>query len=205
MTIVSTPPRRTIRIGTAPPGGVRVATEETQISIALADSNDHAISIEPEPPHAVALTPAAPFAMSFQRPQLFTVVASKQGPVGPQGEVGPDGGSTFPRPAGDTISALRVVYELEGEVFVLDSQDDDHIDLLFGVTLTAATQGNTINIQRYGVLEDASWSWTPGPIWLGAAGVLTQIPPTVGYDVLIGSATSANSVILNIQDRIELE
>jgi TRAP-type uncharacterized transport system substrate-binding protein len=138
-------------------------------------------------------------------PPAIVVAAGTQGPAGRQGAPGPAGGSAFQRLAGETLSALRVVYELAGQVFALDAGDAEHIDLLLGVTLTAADTGADINVQRSGVLDDAGWSWQPGRVWLGASGALTQTPPADGFAVLIGSAVSATRITLNIQDAIQLE
>ena len=124
---------------------------------------------------------------------------------GDQGPPGPPGGVVIQRSAGHLISALRVVYEASGLVYVLDYRDAAHIDLLVGITMTAADEGAPIAIQRAGEISDSGWAWTPGRVYLGAAGQLTQTPPETGYSVLIGSAVSATRILLNLQDPIELE
>ena len=126
-------------------------------------------------------------------------------PPGPPGPPGPAGGTALQRMAGEALSALRAVYELDGEVYFLDFQDEDHIDLLLGITLTAANAGQPINVQRSGALDDSGWAWSPGRVYLGANGALTQVPAAAGFDVLIGVAVSATRLILNLQDPIELE
>ncbi len=118
---------------------------------------------------------------------------------------GSEGGAGVVVYAGMQVSALKVVYELNDQVFYLDHTDEDHIDLIFGVTITSASAGATVRVQRSGELEDSGWSWTPGRVWLGANGTLTQTPPADGFDVLIGAATSATRIALNIQDPIGLE
>lgn len=138
-----------------------------------------------------------------ERPVAVLIPAGR-GPEGPQGVPGPDGGSAFARVAGETISALRVVYEIDGRVFYLDAGDAEHIDLLLGITLTAAGTGETVNVQRSGAIDDAAWSWQPGRVWLGSDGSLTQTPPADGFAVLIGAAVSATRITLNIQDAIQL-
>lgn len=138
-------------------------------------------------------------------PGRAVVAAGLRGPKGPPGEPGQAGGAAFQRLAGETISALRAVYELDGEVYVLDYRDGDHVDLIIGISLTAAPAGQLINVQRSGVMDDANWSWTPGRVWLGAGGALTQMPPADGYDVLIGSAVSATRITLNLSEPIDLE
>lgn len=145
------------------------------------------------------------YLVSLQMPELETVAVGEQGPPGIPGVPGPAGGSAFQRTAGQIVSALRAVYELDGQVFYLDYRDAEHINLLLGITLTAAQALEPINVQRSGVLDDDSWNWAPGPVWLGADGALTQTPPTEGFDVLLGAAVSATRITLNLNDPIELE
>lgn len=128
-----------------------------------------------------------------------------EGVQGPPGPPGPSGGSTLQRTAGATLSALVAAYELNGEVYALDKDDDDHIDLLLGLTVTAASVGASINVQRTGPVDNSGWAWTPGRVYLGAAGALTQTPASSGNDVLIGRAVSATRLLLDIQDPIDLE
>lgn len=118
----------------------------------------------------------------------------------------PTGGESAIRQAGETISALRVVYELNGKVYVLDPMDDVHISALLGVTVTAAQIGGTTIVQRQGTLDEAGWTWTPGGlVFLGADGVLTQTAPTTGWEVVIGTAASDTRLNLAIQDPVHLD
>jgi hypothetical protein len=133
------------------------------------------------------------------------VELGQQGPPGRPGEPGPAGGASVQRTAGTNLSALLAVYELNGVVRALSADDAAHIDLLLGITLTAAQAGELVNVQRLGAIEDSGWHWVPGRVYLGAAGALTQAPPTSGFDLLIGSATSSTRIALNLQDPISLE
>lgn len=145
-----------------------------------------------------------PEIVQLERSGMFTILAGQRGQEGPQGIPGPAGGTAVARVAGETLSALRVVYEIDGEVFLLDSTDDVHIDQLLGLTITSGNASENVNVQLVGAVDDASWSWTPGRVYLGANGFLTQTPPDAGYLVLVGYAVSATRLILNIQDNIEL-
>ncbi len=156
-------------------------------------------------PTVVVIEQAVPSVHSspdLESPVLLPLIA--RGPAGPQGAPGPSGGNAVQRVAGEVLSALRVVYELDGEVFYLDPADAAHVDQVLGVTLTSALLGQPINVQSAGTLDDATWAFTPGPVWLGAAGSLTQLPPAGGFDVLIGAAVSATRINLNIQEPIDL-
>lgn len=136
---------------------------------------------------------------------MAAAIRGVPGPAGQIGPIGPAGGTSVVRIAGETISALRAVYEEDGEVFFLDYRDQDHIDQLLGITLNAGASGAPITVQRILDITDAAWAWTPGRVYLGVAGALTQSPAADGCDVLIGSAVSATRIILNLQDPIHLE
>lgn len=134
------------------------------------------------------------------------LAAAEQGPPGPSGPIGPAGGVAFTRQSDAPLSALRVVWEDEsGVVRPLDAGNADHIDLICGLTLTAAAGPGDVTVQRSGPVDDAAWNWAPGRVFLGANGALTQTPPVGGFDVLVGVAVSATRLILNFQDPIELE
>lgn len=137
--------------------------------------------------------------------ETVIVAVAEQGPPGRPGEPGPAGGASVQRTAGSSLSALIAVYELDGLVCALSADDAVHIDLLLGITLTAAQAGEPVNVQRLGAIEDSGWNWVPGRVYLGANGALTQTPPTIGFDLLIGSATSPTRITLNLQDPISLE
>ena len=165
---------------------IAVRTSSDSLAVATVERGGSTVATQPGPGRAV-------------------VAAGLRGPKGQPGEPGPAGGAAVQRLAGETLSALRIVYELDGEVFALDSGDADHIDLLLGITLTAADAGQPVNVQRLGAVDDDAWSWQPGRVWLGVAGALTQTPPADGFDVLIGAAVASGRLLLNLQDPLELE
>lgn len=122
------------------------------------------------------------------------------------GRPGEAGATQVVRQTVASLSALVVVWENEaGEVSPLDSRDTAHIDLICGLTVTAAAGPGDVTVQSAGPVDDGSWNWTPGRVYLGANGALTQSPPVDGFDVLIGVAVSATRLLLNLQDPIELE
>ena len=145
------------------------------------------------------------YLVALQLPELTTLTAGEQGPRGIPGQPGPAGGSAVQRIAGETLSALVAVYEIAGTVYALDYRDGLHADLLVGITLTSAAAGEPVNIQSSGPLDDSSWSWARGAVWVGTDGRLTQTPPDDGIDLLIGSAVSATRIALNLQRPITLE
>lgn len=138
------------------------------------------------------------------RNRRAVITAGVRGPAGRDGSAGGQTPVTEHR-AGVTLSALQFVYEVDGAVYPLDYHDTTHIDLIAGITTTAAAIGQLVAVQMNGPVTDAGWNWSPGRVWLGPGGVPTQTPPPDGFDVLIGVATSATTIRLNIQDPIDLE
>lgn len=116
----------------------------------------------------------------------------------------PSGDDVVIRRAGETISALRGVYELAGRVYKLDQQDSDHIDYFLGITTSSATNGREIVVKRSGTIDDASWNWTPGLVYLGADGVLTQTVPTTGWELVVGNSPSPQRLNIDFDEPVLL-
>lgn len=127
-----------------------------------------------------------------------------RGRQGSQGDIGPAGGASVSRLAGEVLSALVAVYEQDGQVFALDPQDPDQAQLLLGITTTSASLGGTVTVQRMGTIDDAGWTWAKGLVFVGAAGRLTQEPPTTGWEIVIGAAPAPTRLNLDIDEPIWL-
>jgi hypothetical protein len=71
-----------------------------------------------------------------------------------------------------------------GVVYFNPAQPD-----VVGVTTGAVSIGQPVSVQIQDVLDEPSWSWTPGlPVYAGTNGVLSQTPPSSGYLVVVGVA-----------------
>lgn len=113
--------------------------------------------------------------------------------IGPPGPAGPVGGIAT-RIAGENIGGHRAVtVGADGKAY-LASPVEPQAQAVLGVTTGAAAAGASVTVQCAGVLSEASWAWAPGPVWLSADGVLTQVVPTVGAAVHIGIAGGPTSL-----------
>ena len=122
----------------------------------------------------------------------------------PQGS-GDGGTDTFARTAGDNISALRVVWEnAYGVVKPLDYRDYANVNMLAGLTITAANSGSIVYLQRGGVVDAAGLGLAPGRVWVGENGQLTQTPPTTGLDIFVGMAVAPGRLYLSLNEVIYL-
>lgn len=84
---------------------------------------------------------------------LVIAEVAQQGPPGPRGIPGP----AEQRKAGETLSALRAVYEADGAVYLLDPAVETQALAFLGITITAAAEGEDITVQTM-----ARWTTTAG-------------------------------------------
>lgn len=116
----------------------------------------------------------------------------------------PTGGEAVVRQAGETISALKAVYELDGQVFALDSQDVDHAPLYLGIAVSSATTGLDVVIQRAGTIDEGTWSWPGGEVFVGLAGTLTAVPPITGFKLIVGNSPSPQRINMTFDTPVYL-
>jgi hypothetical protein len=98
--------------------------------------------------------------------------------------------------AGEALSGHRAVLLTAGEAFYADHATLTHAGRAIGVTTGAAALGDTVTIQTLGILIEPTWTWTEGPVYLGAQGALTQTPPATGFVQIIGVATTATALFV---------
>lgn len=123
---------------------------------------------------------------------------------GEEGPPGPAGGATTTLIAGAALSGHRLVTKQADGTAVYADQSTVGAKPLW-LTLTAASIGAELTVQSAGVVDEPSWAWSVGPLYLGANGVLTQTLPTApAYLVEVGYATSATSIVLERQPSIQL-
>lgn len=132
-----------------------------------------------------------------------------QGPPGPQGvqgPMGPSGGAGIERIADGNVSGHRAVRATSAMgVAYADPSTPAHKDLVVGITTTAALSGDPLTVLASGALVEPSWAWTPNAlIYAGANGTLTQVPPSSGWLRILGFATSATSMVVQLLPPIVL-
>lgn len=122
--------------------------------------------------------------------------------AGGQGPAGVSGAGIFSLyPAGENIAAFRMVALIDDELVLANQADESHAYAIAGITLTAATTGQSPSVQRSGMVVNPAWSWTPGePIYLGSNGQLTQdgTAITSGFLLPLGWAAEATRLWLEI-------
>lgn len=107
--------------------------------------------------------------------------------------------------AGENLGGHRAVYINGGNAFYADNTIPSNSDLVAGITLSSASLGEQVIIQREGEIEEGSWNWTSAQkIYLSTLGQITQTIPTTGAIVELGVAQSATKIILRVQKAVYL-
>jgi hypothetical protein len=127
---------------------------------------------------------------------LEVVTVGEPGPKGDQGD--PGGDSLIAATASEAMSAYRaVVADSASGVSLADNTDITHRDRVLGITENAAATAGPVDVRRSGEITFASWAWTPyAPIFVGAAGLLTQTAPVnpAVFSQVIAVALSATVI-----------
>jgi|KBSSwiStaDraftv2_1062776.scaffolds.fasta_scaffold00022_219 hypothetical protein len=85
-----------------------------------------------------------------------------------------------------------------------DSSDLDNMNLLAGVALDEAWPGMSVVVCFYGVCENPAWKWTARQkLWANGKWPST-IPPTTGWNQLIGSVVTPTQVFITLANPILL-
>ena len=113
------------------------------------------------------------------------------------------------REAAENISALRMVIVNAGSTVELANSDQSFEDAkTIGMTLTAVTTGNQVRIVTFGIIEDASFVFSPNDqLYLNQDGNITTTPPSLPgdvYNVFIGQALGSGEIFINVQEPIAL-
>ncbi|WP_231656668.1 hypothetical protein [Pseudomonas californiensis] len=101
------------------------------------------------------------------------------------------------------VSALRVLYESQAKVFTVNPLTES-VQQVIGVSITGGSPDSEITIQTMGFIDDLAWSWTEGLVFCGPDGSLTQIPPTAGWELVVGFASSATRLNLDFDEPVLL-
>lgn len=133
----------------------------------------------------------------------FTIMAGQRGAPGQRGADGSAGGQTVTRQAGEEVSALRVVYESQARAYLIDPESDTSLQML-GISLTTGSAGADLTVQTIGAIDEPSWKWSQGPVFAGPSGTLTQIPPTTGWELVVGFASSPTRINIDFREPVFL-
>ena len=132
--------------------------------------------------------------------------AAAQGPPGPQGIPGPVGGATTVMVGAAPISGhTAVALDSGGLLVYADCTNPAHIGAVQGVVGNAYSPGDLAVVQTDFELVHAGWSFSPGPVFVGASGALVQVLPVGAvFAQVIGYALAPTLVRIDVQPPIVL-
>lgn len=76
--------------------------------------------------------------------------------------------------------------------------------VILGITTGSADAGSQIEIAVEGEIDEPTWNWTPGPVYVGVNGLLTQVAPSTGVVQQIGVALASTKILIRIGPAIKL-
>lgn len=102
--------------------------------------------------------------------------------------------------ASTTITSPLVVAVSNGNAYVPDLTNPVDIANVAGIAITSAVAGKQITIAKQYVLTNSMWSWSPGRVFCTTTGGnFTQIPPTTGAILEIGTATDPHTIAVDMR------
>ena len=140
------------------------------------------------------LAPCSPTGVVSPSPDPAVMAAV----FGPEGPVGPPGGTLFLVNATEILSGHRAVRAVPGGCAYASADESDHAEAFLGVTVTAALAGDEISVVGPGgVIEESTWNWMPGAVFLGVDGVLVQPAPNDGlFSLQVGVALDDQTLLV---------
>lgn len=122
-----------------------------------------------------------------------------------QGLPGPAGIGTVIYATGDqAIGGHRVVKATATGVDYADSSNSSDQGKVVGITASAFAAGDLVKVYTAGEIIESTWTWTPGPVYLGTNGLLTQTVPTSGFVQQVGVAHEPTKLVVQILSSIKL-
>lgn len=132
------------------------------------------------------------------QPVTTVVEIIKEGQQGPPGSEG----ATHVLAAGQVIGGYRVIKAVNGLAFYPDTTIASDGLLVTGISENAAIVSDPVTVRSDGYITDMSWNWTPGAVYCGATGLLTQTIPSSGWVLQVATAVSQTKISVEIRQPI---
>jgi hypothetical protein len=126
-------------------------------------------------------------------------VTVKQVVQGPQGVPGETPNETFTATAGETIHGERVVRLVNDVAYHPDIAENAHADQVIGIALNSALIGEPVVIRTKGIMTAGYWNWTPGYVFVGLGGQLTQTPAQDRWLLEIARVKSPTQIEVDVE------
>lgn len=150
------------------------------------------------------MTAAFVLELSFERrPVALAEFAAAY--VGPPGPIGPGGATLVTVGAAPISGHTAVALDSGGLLIYADCTNPAHIGAVQGVVGNAYSPGDLAVVQTDFELVHAGWSFSPGPVFVGASGALVQtLPPGALFAQVVGFALAPTRIRVDVQPPIVL-
>ena len=157
------------------------------------------------PASTVLVTPPTTHTAVVVAEEPVHVVVTR-GIPGPPGPIGPEGGTTLVTVGATPISGhTAVALDSGGLLVYADCTNAAHIGAVQGVVASAYSAGAQAVVQTGFELVHAGWSFSPGPVFVGASGALVQVLPVGAvFAQVIGYALAPTRIRIDVQPPIVL-
>jgi len=138
--------------------------------------------------------------------EVEIVEVAEQGPRGVQGIPGPAGGATVITVGASPISGhSAVAIGADGTLVYADCTNPAHLGAVQGVVGNAYSPGDLAVVQTDFDLVHSGWSFSPGPVLVGAGGALVQsLPPGALFAQVVAYALSPTRIRIDPQPPIAI-
>ena len=139
-----------------------------------------------------------------KNPQVISM--GQVGPPGPTGPAGSGINTVIPLVVSGNVSGHRILSSNgSGLAFYTDVTNAQHIKSIVGMSSSSSLALGIVDIIVGGVIIEPSWNWVAyEPIYLTGLGSLTQVVPTTGYLVQIGTPIAPTQILLDVRPAIFL-
>lgn len=135
---------------------------------------------------------------------IAVVTVAEQGPPGPPGldSSGAGAGNSFAIVAGAVVSEYQVAVSIGGLAYTASASNLGHFGCVAGLFAQTSSSGAAAAVQYSGEIANAGWSFAPGVVFVGAAGQVTQTPPSVGFLQVVGTVMNPTTILIDVHEPI---
>ena len=108
--------------------------------------------------------------------------------------------------AGETINGGKAVFvDTDGLLYIVDITNPSHYEKCVGIAIQSVIAGDSCNIITSGYTSLLGSGWLPGEIYyISLTGLLTAIPPVIGWCQKIAMGINNDIISINIEKGVEL-
>ena len=102
--------------------------------------------------------------------------------------------------AAENISKYQLV---TSDGLIANSGTTAHKNKVIGVATADTLTGFMVPVLTYGELENLSWAWSTGSVFLNGTAI-SSTPPSTGFSKIIGTIKAPTKILVNLEESILL-